>query len=356
MNIAIIGAGVAGLSCAHELERHGINPIIFERRNFIGEEYPHVGAVLEIANRPIKDALKYFKNNLGINIKPLNTVNSVIHNSPNKTTVIKGNLGYFLERSRSPADIKVQMYSQLKNTKILFNEQADYVSLSSQFDYVVIANGSNNFTNELGCWKEWVNTYVKGAVISGNFNPNSMTVWMNKAYCKNGYAYLTPFSSKKASLSLAVTNVSDSEIDKYWEVFLYSENLNYVIEEEYKINHVSGYVYPHRIGNIFLTGNAAGMLDPFLGFGVIGSVVSGVMAARSIVNNLDYEKLLHKIVKHNLRLLEFRKAINSISNAGYDFIISSISVPGLKHLLYYTPLNVIKLGSGILKLTSFKKP
>jgi len=356
MNIAIIGAGVAGLSCAHELERHGISPVIFEQRNFIGEEYPHVGSVLEIANRPVKDVLKYLKKNYGINVKPLNTVNSVIHNSPNKTTVIKGNLGYFIERSRSPADIKIQICSQLKNTKILFNEQADYVSLSSQFDYVVIANGSHIFTNELGCWKEWVNTYIKGAVISGNFNPNTMIVWINKAYCKDGYAYLTPFSSKRASLVLAVTDATDSEIDKYWEVFLYRENLKFVIEEEFKINHASGYVYPHKIGNIFLTGNAAGMIDPFLGFGIFGSVVSGVMAARSIMHNLDYEKLLQKIVKHNLRLLEFRKALNSTSNAGYDFLVTSIGVPGLKHLLYYTPLNVIKLGSGIFKIMSFKKP
>ena len=151
MDVAIIGAGLAGLSCAHELEKYGISPVIYERRNFIGEEFNHVGAALQIVHRPIKDAVNYFKNEFGIEIKPLNTVNSVVHRSINKTTTIKGNLGYFIERSKSQNDMKVQLHSQLKNTRILFNEAADYETLSKQYDYVVVANGHVDYTIELGC-------------------------------------------------------------------------------------------------------------------------------------------------------------------------------------------------------------
>jgi thioredoxin reductase len=31
LNVAIIGAGVAGLSCAFELEKYGITPVIFKK-------------------------------------------------------------------------------------------------------------------------------------------------------------------------------------------------------------------------------------------------------------------------------------------------------------------------------------
>jgi len=36
MRVAIIGAGLAGLSCAHELERYGVSPVIFEKNSYIG--------------------------------------------------------------------------------------------------------------------------------------------------------------------------------------------------------------------------------------------------------------------------------------------------------------------------------
>ncbi len=39
LKVAIIGAGTSGLSCAIELERHGIYPEIFERNSFIGEYF-----------------------------------------------------------------------------------------------------------------------------------------------------------------------------------------------------------------------------------------------------------------------------------------------------------------------------
>ncbi len=355
MNVAIIGAGLAGLSCAHELERFGITPVIFERNGFIGEAYSHVGAALEIVSRPVKNPITYLGKSFGIYLKPLNTVKSVIHHSPNKTTEIKGNLGYFLERSKEPGDIKNQIFSALKNTTVLFDTNADYEALSKEYDYVIAANGDCSITNELGCWSEWLNTFIKGAVVLGDFDPNTMIVWVDKNYCKNGYAYLSPFSSKRASLHVVVPDTSPKEIDAYWELFLSTENIKYSIIEEFTVNHRSGFVYPHRIGNLFLTGNAGGMLEPFLGFGVAASIMSGVLAARSIVKNKDYEKLLSRIVQKLLQLYEFRKAFDKLGNKSYDLLIQSMGLPLIKHITYYTPLDVVKYGSSLLKLKSGKK-
>jgi digeranylgeranylglycerophospholipid reductase len=349
LKVAIIGAGIAGLACAHEFERLGVTPIIFEKDNTIGEQISHVGAIMEIISRPIKNPLKYVKNEFGIIINPINPLNTVIQKSPNKTTTIKGNLGYLLNRSKEPDDIKVQIYSQLKNTKIIFSTYADIDSLTKEFDYIIVANGLNDFTSELGCWNNWIYATIKGAVILGDFDPNTFIVWINKNYCKNGYAYLAPFSNKRASLNLFINDTNFEEIDYYWELFLNTENLKPVIVEEFKINHHSGYLYPYKVGNVLFAGNSGGALEPFLGFGVYNSIYMGVMAAQAIVQNKDYETLITPIINKNKQLYALRKKFNKLSNTDYDLLIASAGLPIVKQVMYYTPLNVIKLASFFLR-------
>ena len=72
MKVAVIGAGLAGLACALELEKHGIEPVIFERKDRVGEIYPHVAALMQIFRRPVKYPLQYLSKNYGIELKPIN--------------------------------------------------------------------------------------------------------------------------------------------------------------------------------------------------------------------------------------------------------------------------------------------
>lgn len=350
MNIAIIGAGLAGLACANVLEKNGIAPVIFEKTDFIGEREPHVGADLHVMNRPVKDMLEYIRENYKIDIIPLNTVNKLTHYSPSRKTSITGKFGYFTRRDREGDSIKHQLYSQLQKTEIKFSTEANYKDLSNKFDYVVVADGKPDVPEELGCWTDWISGFIKGAVIEGNFDANELIMWLNKKYCRNGYAYLTPFSSGRASLNLYVPCTDFSDIDMYWDLFLQQENLKYEIVETFKVFHASGRVYPHKVNNILLAGNSGGAMDPFLGFGQFKSVLMGGAAALSIVEGLDYDTLIDSIDSLNIRLYELRKAFDNATNRHYDMMIAAIGIPIIKAIIYETPLNVIKYGAATLKL------
>ncbi len=349
MKVAIIGAGISGLSCAYTLEKYGITPIIFERNSFIGEQWAHVGLTLKVFHRPINDVVKFFKNQFDIKINPLHSINTIIHHSPNKNIAIKGNFGYSFYRGKEPYSFKKQLHSHLKKTKIVFNTFADYKELCKKYDYVVIANGSNIFTEELGCWQTWLTAEAIGAIVLGDFDPATIEMWINKDYCNSGYAYLAPINEKKAVLILAITNIVKEQAKEYWELFLYTENINYKIVEEFQVSHKKpGFAYPHAINNILFAGNAGGAIDPFLSFGQIDSVIQGCLAAKAIAKGKDYDILLKSVTKNHLRIHEFRKAFNRLENSDYDKLVSLISSPGFKQFFYDTPFNVVKAGGVLL--------
>lgn len=107
-------------------------------------------------------------------------------------------------------------------------------------------------TNELGCWQERFRSCVRGAAILGSFDPNTLMMWINKEYCKNGYAFLAPHDRNRAFIMLVVSDHNENEVDYYWEEFLYTENIKYTIVEEFKLKQTAGYAYPNKVDNIIL--------------------------------------------------------------------------------------------------------
>ena len=170
-------------------------------------------------------------------------------------------------------------------------------------------------------------------------------MWLNKDYCKDGYAYLTPFSRERASLVLVVTDVEEKEVDNYWSLFLNAENIKYEIIETFKLPHNAGYVYPPALGKFIFVGNAAGGFEPFLGFGLLHGIIMGISAARTIATGKSYEKQIKSVISENIRMRYIRKTFNTLTNRGYDNIVSLIGMPGIKQVLYDSRINIVKAGA-----------
>ena len=347
VKVAIIGAGIAGLSCAHELERHGIEPVIFEKNDVVGEIFPHVSVIMQIFNRPVRDPLKHLAEKYNIELQPINRLRHVKMISSSTSSTVSGKLGAFFQHGVIPGCIEKQLEAKVES-KIIFNTYADYNKLKEEFDYVVVANGMVSSAKELGCWQELVTTFVKGAIILGDFKTDTLITWFNTKYTKSGYAYLTPFNEKRASLVLIVPNIKEDEIKEYWNRFIKEENIKNQIIQTFITEHKSGYVFPHRVGNVFLTGVAAGTLDPFLGFGSIYSIVTGVSAARSIALGLDYEEQIQDYVKINKEVYEYRVVLNSLDNKKFNVLVKGLGMPILRNIIYNTNINVVKYGSKVL--------
>lgn len=356
MQVAIIGAGTSGLACAIELERHGINPVIFERNGFIGEYQPHVSAFLGLVTRPVSDPVRYINQELGIQLKPLNPFRTVIHYSPNNRLISSGNLGHFMIRGKEENAIQGQLYKQIKS-RVQFNCYVQPEELERDFDYIVVADGHWAIPARYGIWQEAMRTWLKGAIFEGDFKEDTLLMWLDNELTRGVYIYCAPYSRHKAVIAHVVQNIRQEELNDYWHRFLSSRDIlkKYDMVESWELPHQAGFVTTNRVGKVYFVGAAGGGVEPFLGFGQFNAIVSGVMVARSIAQGADINLLLTDLRKKSRELNTLRPLLNTATNRDLDQLMAIMKTPGFRRLVYKTDIDIAKLISTGLKLLASDK-
>ncbi len=354
MKIAIIGAGISGLSCANELVRLGFSPVIFEKTHQLGDKPGNLLACLRLFMRGFRTPMEYIWNHYGMNISPLHPIKEMIVNTQGKTLISKASHGYVFLKGISENSIEHQLASH-SNLKIIYDSMIDINKIKNEYEHIVVAMGNNDVPANLGIWNDSLKSGIRIAKLSGDFKVNTMNMWLNKNYARNGYAYLLPKSPVEAELVLAVSDIDRNDLDFYWKIFTKNEGLNYTILKSDDVNYTIGYPNTTKFGNLYFVGNNGGMIDNFLGFGMIRAIESGILAARAIAGNLDFDRLMQPLIKNVKQLGEYRKMLNLLTNKDYDTDLAILRLPVIKHMVYNNPLYKARFGLLAPKIVSTYK-
>lgn len=346
MKVAIMGAGLSGLSCAKCLENNDIEPVIFEKRERVGERFPNMESVMQMVHRPIKDPVIYIRQKYNINLVPAGVVHTIEVHSPNHKAVFTGcNLGYSSIRGHDDRSWERQLARQVK-AKIYFNSTVTWQELEKEFDWIIIATGDPTISRELKVWRTDFEAFLKGCIIKGKFDPGVTKIWLNTKLSKNCMVYFAPFDENEASYCTVAMPSSQEELDTLWSRTVEELEFEPVPQTEFKYEEYKlGRVLTRQVGKKLLVGAAGGFVLPFMGFGQIPSILSGIYAAEAIITGKDYNKLTSWFDRHYYNSRILREYANGLDNEGFDRLVSFMSRPVVNSLAANTNLPVIAMAA-----------
>jgi len=342
LRVAIIGAGPCGLACALELEQRNIYPDLYEQSYRVGYNVPMVQALLRVLDRQGYRHLRHIFTKLGFNFKPLANLHTLTIRTSRRSYELRGDLGILLERGQGEKALEVQLSKQLRSA-VKFGTSAGYNSLAGAYDYVVVCDGNSNTAVELKIVEKTYSAWLKGAVLLGDYDPGTATLFFNTCCAGRGHACLLPFSRERAMLLLLVTGASRDEMEDYWKDFLYRTKLEPEIVQAFEIQHLGLLLSKQRVGNILLAGNSGGFSDSLLGLDSLSGMASGALAGIAIAENMDYDRLVEPIVSRMRRLAAFRDILDTLDSSGIDRLIRVATLPGIKQVLSNSNIDILSL-------------
>lgn len=360
MRIAIVGAGLAGLACAHELERLGFAPDIFEKRPTLGKPVVVTETMAQFLHvQPHQDIMQHLRDDLKLPVNPANSVTRAVLHSADREATLTGHLGYTTVRGGDPRSLERQLERHLRS-KIRFGAEPDVTSLAAEYDWVVVATGDRTWSAEYLQWETDVVWSVQGAIVTGDFFPGEIRFFFHTRYAGTGYAQIAPMDERTATVGIGIPNTTPEELERCWETFRREQGHRWEREEStFTLPHLEcGRVRNHVLGNVLLAGTAGGFVETLGMTGQCAAMESGVCAARQVaLNDRSLERFARRWRVYYQRVHRLRRVVNSWTDAEMDSFVQRMRYAG--SLVVASPWNLLQpagLVADLLRLPDDPSP
>jgi len=325
MMIKIVGAGMSGLVAGITLVKNGKKATAYEQHKEIGMGCGH--NIMAIRNYDLNyDQMEEFTKR-GLNLKFAKPINKIIKYAPSGKTMEvfseDGPIFYAIMRGHDKTSFDVQLAEQFE--KEGGNLQLGEKKTLKAGDIVATRNIFKNF---------WC---IGTEYVDVDVDPNTIMFFMDNRYCPKGYIYLIPYGKHEISIA-ATTYDLNCPLPILFNRFL-EENkvISKITEKSTKINNFGCEAYSNvpktaKVNGRLFVGSAAGFLDSARGFGIKYALYSGILAGKSINENIDYDKLWkNEFEKELLEAFSRRLALEKMTNRDYEKLILKDKLPIRKY-------------------------
>jgi len=306
--IAIAGAGPAGLTAAIFLAKNGYEVTIYEKRKKYN--FCHISATRNYS----QDILKMFSS-FGLKLSPSFEIFKVFRHSPSgyvSKTFSKKPIFYIFERGF----LKNSIENGLIETAKKLNIEIKWGNKKNPDNVDIVATGPK---------KNKANIFGYGAIFKIK-KIDSVHLFYNTNYVKPGYISIIPSKKLCEILCVAFGKKSEEKAKRGFEIAIRNEELLKKISTHEKLFTIKGYgnyFWPKMKRKLFI-GEAGGFLDPSRGFGLWYALLTGYLAAFSIIYKTDFNELWRKYLKDELeKSYERNKIFSKMNNNQFDAFIKN---------------------------------
>jgi flavin-dependent dehydrogenase len=317
--VRIAGAGLAGLTAAYVLSKAGRPVEIFERKSrLLPSSGPHTEGIRNYRKQDVLDELRSF----GFDLLPISTVQRTVRCSPHARNVIRGPAHYLFMRGREAHTVDQVLYERTR-------------SAGAQFHFGEETDPTDADIAAVGPPRDGYNILGAGYTISAKGSPlelDTAYALFDNDIAPLGYFAITPglgfhslYSVSWGELGFeALLSRAEKAFDIPWirEIVGSSQRVGRILgRAHFAPDPIAGAV---RDGTL-LAGEAGGFQDAVAGFGFRYSVITGALAARSLLEGADYRSLLREAFGFEFQHASaMREKLNHATNDDYDRMIGAL--------------------------------
>ena len=314
-DIVIVGAGPAGLKCAETLGCAGKSVLLIEKNKKIGPKVCAGGLTgkdIEYLNLP-KELVEHSYNEVVVHVKGIKK--SIRWDNDFAYTIDREEFGQWqLKKLAAFPNVEVMTGVRvgiITDRFILAGDEKIY------YDYLVGADGSTSvvrrhlgFTSPApGVGIQYIIPTTQFKKFEFFFDPSLFSAWYAWIFPHRDYVSIGCGASPKT--------LPSKELHDNFHRWLKKRKID-ISNARYEAFPMNYDFVGIEFGNIFLTGDAAGLLSSFTGEGIYQALVTGEEVAKKILNpeyvSAKIPELIHKHKRHREMLERFIAAGKSLTS------------------------------------------
>ena len=315
MTVRVAGAGLAGLMAAITAADLGESVELFERKRAL---LPTTGAHTEaLRNYGSRDALGELQS-FGFDVRPFTTVTRAVRRSEHFENVVTGKSYYLFMRGPEDYTVDQQLYHKALDAGVQFR-----FGRTAPMDLDIVATGPPE--DRFNMMAAGYTFTAEGA----NLDRDIVVAVLDNDLAPGGYLAITPGVEYHSFYSGSWT---DLDYERVLAMALRAAQRPWIREilgTSRQVGKIHGRAFYTQDpiasatrGRQLVVGEAGGFQDAVAAYGFRYAVITGALAARSVVEHIEYRALLSTTFKDEFqRAYEYRKRLDHATNADFDNLI-----------------------------------
>ena len=307
-DVLVYGAGMSGMVAACNLAADGYNVVVREREPSFGGS-PVFNPSTHTTPLDPAATSEYIGIDISPAFHPVSALSVYLHDLKIDAPAVAS---YHVERSGRPESLDALLYQKCLDAGVEFEFSTELKKdeIEKLPERTVIACGLNPEAYEfVGVpftpWYAWMAT--------GGAEPERdgyAWIWMDE--CINEYGYASFCNGIHYNLLFSYgREVPPEALVKYRDWMRRCENMD---DEEWEyVRGVCPVVTPDNPslfrGPLVMCGTISGMIDPFMGFGISGALISGKVAAIAVSDPEEGEREFERFNKNFARVLTWKREV-----------------------------------------------